>query len=168
MFVNAVQKWLIENTRLGIPAMTHEEALHGLAAPKGTNFPIPIALASTWDPALLEKVMSVAALEARARGHAAGAVARARPGPRPALGPHRGDLRRGPVPRRAAGRGRHPRLPGHEPPLAADKVFATAKHFAGHGPHEGGINTAPASFAERAAARRVPLPVRGRDHARRR
>lgn len=33
VFVNAVQKWLIENTRLGIPAMFHEEALHGLTAP---------------------------------------------------------------------------------------------------------------------------------------
>ena len=52
--------------------------------------------------------------------------------------------------------------------LAKDKVLATAKHFAGHGPHEGGINTAPTAFAERAAARRVPLPVRGRDRARRR
>src|SRR5439155_11499628 len=67
-FVNAVQKWVIENTRLGIPVIFHEEALHGLAAPRGTHFPVPIALASTWDPALVERVMSVAAREARARG----------------------------------------------------------------------------------------------------
>ena len=67
-FVNAVQKWLIENTRLGIPAMFHEEALHGLTAPGGTHFPVPIGLASTWDPALVERVMGVAAREARARG----------------------------------------------------------------------------------------------------
>src|SRR4051812_28442363 len=67
-FVNALQKWLIENTRLGIPAMFHEEALHGLAAPGATQFPVPLALASTWDPVLLERVMSVAAQEARARG----------------------------------------------------------------------------------------------------
>jgi beta-glucosidase len=38
-FANAIQKWVIEHTRLGIPAMFHEEALHGLAATKGTNFP---------------------------------------------------------------------------------------------------------------------------------
>src|SRR6185295_10046117 len=68
VFVNAVQKWLVESTRLGIPALTHEEALHGLTAPKGTSFPVPLALASSWDPALVERVMSVAALEARARG----------------------------------------------------------------------------------------------------
>src|SRR4029453_6785004 len=67
-FVNALQKWLIENTRLGIPAMFHEEALHGLTAPGGTHFPVPIGLASTWDPALVERLMSAAALEARARG----------------------------------------------------------------------------------------------------
>ena len=41
VFLNAVQKWLVENTRLGIPALTHEEALHGLTAPQGTHFPVP-------------------------------------------------------------------------------------------------------------------------------
>src|SRR5207247_8994584 len=54
LFVNAVQQWLVENTRLGIPAMTHEEALHGLRAPRGTHFPAAIALASSWDPGLVE------------------------------------------------------------------------------------------------------------------
>ena len=68
VFVNAVQRWLIENTRLGIPAMFHEEALHGLTAPGGTHFPVPMGLASTWDPSLVERVMTVAALEGRARG----------------------------------------------------------------------------------------------------
>src|SRR5262249_28851298 len=68
IFVNDIQKWLITNTRLGIPALFHDEALHGLTAPRGTHFPVPIGLASTWDPALLERVMSVAAREARARG----------------------------------------------------------------------------------------------------
>jgi hypothetical protein len=66
-FTNAVQRWLIDNTRLGIPAMFHEEALHGLVAPNGTQFPVPIGLGSTWDPALVERVMSIAAAEARAR-----------------------------------------------------------------------------------------------------
>src|SRR5262249_45343178 len=62
-FVNAVQKLVLTNTRLGIPVMFHEEALHGLAAPRGTHFPVPIALASSWDPSLVERTMSVAAKE---------------------------------------------------------------------------------------------------------
>ena len=66
-FVNDAQKWLIANTRLGIPAMFHDEALHGLTAPRGTHFPVPIGLGSTWDPALVERVMAIAAREARAR-----------------------------------------------------------------------------------------------------
>jgi beta-glucosidase len=149
VFVNAVQKWLIENTRLGIPVMTHEEALHGLVAPKGTNFPIPIALASTWDPALVEKVMSIAALEARARGT------------HEVLSPVL-DLARDPRwGRTEETYGEDPYLvsrlgvaairgyQGTSRTLAKDKVLATAKHFAGHGPHEGGINTAPTAFAER-------------------
>jgi len=149
VFVNAVQKWLIENTRLGIPVMTHEEALHGLVAPKGTNFPIPIALASTWDPALVERVMGIAALEARARGT------------HEVLSPVL-DLARDPRwGRTEETYGEDPYLvsrlgvaairgyQGTSRTLAKDKVLATAKHFAGHGPHEGGINTAPTAFAER-------------------
>ncbi|MGD0580712.1 MAG: glycoside hydrolase family 3 N-terminal domain-containing protein, partial [Bryobacteraceae bacterium] len=45
-FTNAIQKWVIQNTRLGIPVMFHEECLHGHAAPKGTHFPQAIAMAS--------------------------------------------------------------------------------------------------------------------------
>jgi len=148
-FVNAVQKWLVENTRLGIPALTHEEALHGLAAPKGTSFPVPLALASSWDPELVENVMSVAALEARARGT------------HEVLSPVI-DLARDPRwGRTEETYGEDPYLvsrmgvaairgyQGTSPVLAKDKVFATAKHFAVHGPHEGGINTAPGNVSER-------------------
>jgi beta-glucosidase len=149
LFLNDVQKWLVENTRLGIPALTHEEALHGLTAPKGTNFPVPIALASAWDPDLVEKVMTVAALEARARGthHVLSPVL---------------DLARDPRwGRTEETYGEDPYLvtrlgvaaihgyQGREPKLGPDRVFATAKHYAVHGPHEGGINTAPGNFSER-------------------
>src|SRR5256714_1149424 len=67
-FANAVQKWLVEKTRLGIPAIFHDEILHGLMAPKGTSFPTPIALASSWDTDLVFKVFTAAALETRAHG----------------------------------------------------------------------------------------------------
>ncbi len=149
VFVNAVQRWLIENTRLGIPAMFHEEALHGLTAPGGTHFPVPMGLASTWDPALVEQVMSVAALEGRARGtqHVLSPVVDLGRDPRwgrieETYGEDPHLVSRMGV---AAVRG----YQGTRLPLADDKVFATLKHFAGHGSHEGGINTAPPLVPER-------------------
>jgi len=158
VFVNAVQKWLVENTRLGIPALAHEEALHGLTAPKGTHFPVPLALASGWDLALVEKVMSVAALEARARGI------------HEVLSPVI-DLARDPRwGRTEETYGEDPYLvsrmgvaairgyQGTSQALARDKVFATAKHFAVHGSHEGGINTAPGNFSERIVRDQYLLP----------
>jgi beta-glucosidase len=149
VFVNAVQKWLVESTRLGIPALTHEEALHGLTAPKGTNFPIPIALASSWDPALLEKVMSVAALEARARGThlvLSPVVDLARD---PRWGRTEETYGEDPYLVSRLGVAAIRGYQGRSQTLGRDKVFATAKHFAVHGPHEGGINTAPGNFSER-------------------
>ena len=158
LFVNAVQKWLIENTRLGIPAIFHEEALHGLVAPGGTHFPSPIGLASTWDPALVERIMSVAALEGRARGaqHVLSPVVDLGRDPRwgrieetygedPYLVSRMGV---------AAVRG----YQGTSLPLADDKVFATLKHFAGHGSHEGGINTAPPLVSERLLRAELLVP----------
>src|SRR5438094_9360841 len=62
-FTNTVQKWIRDNTRLGIPVLFHEECLHGHAAIKGTSYPQAIALASTWDPALVRDVFSTVASE---------------------------------------------------------------------------------------------------------
>src|SRR5215207_6333990 len=67
-FANAVQKWLVEKTRLGIPAIFHDEILHWLMAQKATHFPTPLALASSWDTELVTRVFTAAALETRARG----------------------------------------------------------------------------------------------------
>src|SRR5580765_6725067 len=67
-FANSVQKWLITNTRLGIPAMFHDEILHGHMAQGSTSFPQPISMASSWDLDLISKVFTVAALETRLRG----------------------------------------------------------------------------------------------------
>jgi len=67
-FANSVQKYLVENTRLGIPAIFHDEILHGHMAQGSTSFPQPIALASSWDPELINKIFTAAALETRSRG----------------------------------------------------------------------------------------------------
>ena len=45
-FTNTVQKWMKDNTRLGIPILFHDECLHGHVAPKGTSYPQAIALAA--------------------------------------------------------------------------------------------------------------------------
>jgi len=67
-FVNAIQQWVRDSTRLGIPVLFNEEALHGLEALGSTSFPQAIALASTWNPELVERVFTATAAEARARG----------------------------------------------------------------------------------------------------
>jgi len=65
---NEIQKFLVENTRLGIPAIIHDECLHGCMARNSTSFPQSIALACSWDPELVEQVASVIGKETRARG----------------------------------------------------------------------------------------------------
>ena len=67
-FTNQMQKLMIEDTRLGIPLIFHEECLHGLAAYHGTSYPQAIALAATWDPALAQHIFDATALEVRTRG----------------------------------------------------------------------------------------------------
>ncbi|HYJ91786.1 MAG TPA: glycoside hydrolase family 3 N-terminal domain-containing protein, partial [Pyrinomonadaceae bacterium] len=67
-YANAVQRWLIENTRLGIPAIFHDEILHGNMERGSTVFPVPLALASSWDLDLVSRVFTVGARQTRIRG----------------------------------------------------------------------------------------------------
>src|SRR3954469_2261463 len=60
---NAIQKFFIENSRLGIPVVFHEECLHGHAAPDATSFPQPIGLAATFNPELVESLYAMTAEE---------------------------------------------------------------------------------------------------------
>lgn len=152
-FANAVQRWLVEKTRLGIPAIFHDEALHGHMARGSTVFPVPLALASSWDPELITRVFTAAALETRARGG------------HQVLGPNL-DLAREPR------WGRTEETYGEDPYLASrmgvavvralqgnatvehptiddQHVIATGKHFAGHGQPEGGTNIGPVNLSER-------------------
>ena len=66
---NLLQTWVLKNTRLGIPIMFHGEALHGAMVKGATSFPEAVGLGSTWDPALLERMFSIVALEERALGN---------------------------------------------------------------------------------------------------
>jgi beta-glucosidase len=148
-FTNTVQKWFLENTRLGIPVLFHQECLHGLVAPGATSYPQAIALASSWDPALVQEVLSATAAEARSRGTNRCLA--------PVL-----DLARDPRwGRTEETYGEDPYLvarigvaairgfQGNGPNLDKSHVFATAKHFAVHGQPEGGTNVAPGNYSER-------------------
>jgi beta-glucosidase len=66
--INAIQRYFVERTRLGIPIVPFDEALHGLAREGATVFPQAIGLAATWDPALVSRVAGAAARETRSRG----------------------------------------------------------------------------------------------------
>lgn len=65
---NELQKYIVENTRLGIPALFIEEALHGYQGKKSTAFPVPIGLGSMWDVELMEKIGRAVAAETRSVG----------------------------------------------------------------------------------------------------
>src|SRR5215471_4610783 len=66
--INAIQKYFVEKTRLGIPIIPFDEAVHGLMREGATVFPQAIALAATWDTALVRQVSSAIASETRSRG----------------------------------------------------------------------------------------------------
>jgi beta-glucosidase len=148
-YINVAQHWAVERTRLGIPILFHEEALHGYVARGATSFPQSIALASTWDPALLERVFSVAAREMRARG----ATLALAPVVDVARDPRWGRIEEtyGEDPYLvsemglAAIRG----FQGTKLPLPSDKIMVTLKHMTGHGQPENGTNVGPAHLGQR-------------------
>jgi len=65
---NALQKYAIENTRLGIPVFLAEECPHGHMAIGATVFPTSIGQGSTWDPALVQRMAAAIATEVRVQG----------------------------------------------------------------------------------------------------
>jgi beta-glucosidase len=146
--INQLQRYARERTRLGIPILFSEEALHGLCGPGNTIFPQAIALAATWNRDLVRRTGQAIARELRAYGiHESFS---------PVL-----DIAREPR------WGRQEETFGEEPHLAArlgvaivqgmqggnlardDAIVAEPKHFAAHGISRGGLNTASAHCGER-------------------
>ncbi|HEX9330940.1 MAG TPA: glycoside hydrolase family 3 N-terminal domain-containing protein, partial [Anaerolineales bacterium] len=143
---NAIQRFLVENTRLGIPAILHEECCSGYLGLGGTVFPQMIGLASTWNPPLAEKMTN----EIRKQMLAIGA--------RQGLGPVL-DIASDPR------WGRTEETFGEDPLLvtqfgmayirglqgedATQAVMATGKHFVGHSLSSGGLNCAPVQVGPR-------------------
>jgi len=148
-YINAAQRWAVENTRLGIPMIMHEEALHGYVARGATSFPQSIALASSWDPAMVERVFGMAAREMRARG----ANLALAPVVDVARDPRWGRIEEtyGEDPHLVAEMGLAAirGFQGTTLPLRPDKVMVTLKHMTGHGQPENGTNVGPANISER-------------------
>jgi beta-glucosidase len=147
---NRIQRYLLEETRLGIPALFIDEGQHGLMRPDSTVFPQAIGLACSWDPALFEKIYEVIAYEMRSRGtHLALS---------PVVDVCR-DPRWGRVEETY---GEDPYLNGilgcsavkglqgsQDGTIAENHVAATLKHLLGHGEPQGGQNQGPANYSIR-------------------
>jgi beta-glucosidase len=157
---NAVQRYLLEKTRLGIPSLFQGEALHGFMFHGATSFPQALGLASTWDPDLVRQVFTAAGDEMASAGM------------NQAFSPVL-DLARDPRwGRTEETYGEDPYLAAHigvaaieglqGPNLILDRhhVLATAKHFAVHGEPEGGTNTGPGNYSERLIREDFFLPFR--------
>lgn len=67
--INKVQKWFIEETRMGIPVDFTNEGVHGLCHEKATPLPAPIGIGSTWNKELVHKAGTVVGREAKALGY---------------------------------------------------------------------------------------------------
>jgi beta-glucosidase len=66
--INAIQRYFVEHTRLGIPIIPFEEAVHGLGREGSTIFPAAVGLAATFDTSLMQQVATAIAEETRSRG----------------------------------------------------------------------------------------------------
>jgi beta-glucosidase len=155
--VNAIQHYAVENTRLGIPALFHEEGLHGYAARDATSFPQAIALASSWDPELLTRVFAVAGREIRARGVHMVLAPVVDVGRDPRWGRIEETYGEDPYLVGQLGIAAVRGFQGDALPLAPGRVFATLKHMTGHGEPESGTNVGPAAIPER-TLREIFLP----------
>ena len=66
--INAIQRYFVEHTRLGIPIIAFDESLHGWVRSGSTAFPQAIGLAASWDTAMMHEVATAIAVETKARG----------------------------------------------------------------------------------------------------
>lgn len=143
---NDVQRFLMTETRLGIPAIVHEEVCSGVMARESVTYPQAIGIGSTWDPELNRRLAESVRIQMRAMGSHQGLA--------PVL-----DVVRDPR------WGRTEETYGEDPYLVAQMgaafvrglqgeslsggVIATAKHLVGYGASEGGLNWAPAHVPPR-------------------
>jgi len=146
---NAIQKFFIENSRLGIPVMFHEECLHGHAAIGATSFPQPIGLGATFNPGLIESLYAMTAGETRARGAHQALTPVVDVARDPRWGRVEETYGEDPFLNARLGRAAVRGFQGDASFKDKKRVIATLKHFAAHGQPESGMNCAPVNVSER-------------------
>lgn len=151
MLYNKIQHYFIEKTRLGIPVMVHEESLHGQQTQDATNFPVPMALASTWDEGLMTEIFTSVAEEVRARGgqHVLAPVVDVVHDPR--WGRTEETMGEDPFLISRLAVAQIKAYQGSGVYLGKKNVAITLKHFGIHGQSEGGLNVSPSNMDERTA-----------------
>ena len=141
-----IQDLLVEETRLGIPAVPHEECLSGYMGPGGTTFPQGIGLASTWDPDLIENMTTRIREQLLSIGSAHALSPVLDVGRDPRWGRTEETFGEDPYLVAAMASAYVRGLQGEDP---TDGISATVKHFAGHGVGEGGKNHTSVQIGER-------------------
>ncbi|HRL10449.1 MAG TPA: glycoside hydrolase family 3 N-terminal domain-containing protein [Aggregatilineales bacterium] len=146
VLANQIQRYFIEQTRLGIPVMIHEESCAGVLMRGATTFPQTIGQAATWEPALIEEMGRVLRAQLRAIGshHALAPVLDIARDPR--WGRMEETYGEDPFLVSALGTAYVRGLQGDD---LKHGIAATAKHFVGYAASEGGMNWAPAHIGAR-------------------
>ncbi|NWL86566.1 beta-glucosidase [Paenibacillus sp. 79R4] len=157
---NMVQRYVIENTRLGIPVLLSEECPHGHQALDGTLLSVNLAVGSTWNPALMQQAYAYVAAEIRSRGAHIGLVSALDILQDPRWGRSEECFSEDPhLAARfaeAAVRGMQGAEPGE---LASpNKVAVVLKHLCAQGAGQGGRNAGPAAIGQR-ELREIHLPA---------
>lgn len=155
---NDIQRFLTTKTRLGIPAIIHEESLHGQQAKDATHFPSHLAMSSSWNEALFAELYSAVAKEVRSRGghHVLAPVVDIARDPR--WGRTEETLGEDPLLTGRLATASVKAYQGQGPTIGKENVAATLKHFGIHGAPEGGVNIAPAYMDERSAREQLLFP----------
>ncbi len=146
---NAIQKFFLEHSRLGIPVIFHEECLHGHAAKDATHFPQPIGLGATFNPELVERLFTMTAYEARVRGTHQALTPVVDVARDPRWGRVEETYGEDPFLNTQLGMAAVRGFQGDATFKDKRRVIATLKHFAAHGQPESGQNCAPVNVSER-------------------
>lgn len=157
---NRIQKFFIEETRLGIPVIFHEECLHGLAGKEATSYPQPIGLAATFNPQLVEEIYSSIAEDTRSRGAHQALTPVVDVAREPRWGRVEETFGEDPYLVTQMGISAVKGFQGDSSFKDKKKVIATLKHFAAHGQPESGTNCGPVNVSERLLRDTFLLPFK--------